>query len=98
MDGRSQSECNEEDSFVVSLEKDVCEPMLSTEEAENDKWTKDKIDNKLIHLDKRARDETCDTLEHSETIECSLYDMKSANVPTKHFFELTDNRPIYHCL
>lgn len=34
MDASSQSESNEEDSLVVSVEKDVCEPMLSKEEVD----------------------------------------------------------------
>lgn len=70
--------------------KHVCKPMPSTEVGEN-KWKKDIIDEKLIYLDEGARDEVCDTLEHLDIPAWYWYDIKSADVPTKHFFELTDN-------
>lgn len=70
--------------------------MLSTEEEENNKWKKDIVDKKLIDLDERARDEVCDTFQHSDILAWSLYDLNSADFATKHFFELNDNQPIYH--
>lgn len=66
--------------------KDVCESMILIEKVENKKWKKVIIEKKLIHIDERTRNEVCDTLKHLDILACSLYDLKSADVPTKHFF------------
>lgn len=74
--------------------RDVGEPILSTEEGESNKSKKDVVDMKLKPLDKRTCIEVCDTLEYSDILAWSLYDLTSADVSNKDFFELNDTQAI----
>lgn len=94
--GDSSSE--EEDSLVVTLVKagEMEGKFQTTRELSDEEKRLRLVSEKLKHLPPSEREAVRNMIESSNLAAWSLEDLRSAEVPTKHRFSLTDSCPIYH--
>lgn len=94
----SSEEGNDSDAvaFVVMLAKDVVDvrsldiPVKIEEEKER------MVLEKLEHLPENKMKSLNRSIIESSVADCSLNNLRQSDVPVKHSFELTENRPIAH--
>lgn len=86
----SIDDLGEDDEFVLMIGKDLEED----EETYTEK-TEEQLEKKLQHLPRKARRKLERIIRKAGVVAESLYDLRPADVPVEHHFELKADEPIY---
>ena len=99
-EGASTTSSGEEDEgTLIVAHVDSAKPQIAVEEESDLSETEEHdklIEEKLVHLSPSDRRVISESLKDYGIVAWSFHDLRKADVPVKHSFELEDDTPVYH--